>query len=90
MFISHGIVGAGKMGSGSSEYPQRMYDMSSEKRLMIERVDGGWRLSSEGHSPYPENPYSVWWPALRKHPDGTTWGSTLTKEEVLARLEKEL
>jgi hypothetical protein len=64
--------------------------MSSEKRLMIEQVDGGWRLSYEGTCPYPENPYPVWWPALRKHPDGTTWGSTLTKQEVLARLEKKL
>jgi hypothetical protein len=34
MFISHGIVGAEKTGSGSSEYPQRMYDMSSAKRLL--------------------------------------------------------
>ena len=57
----------------------------------IESVDGGWRLTKKGHSPYPDNPYEGWWwPALRKHPDGTTWGSTLTKQEVLARLEKEL
>ena len=56
----------------------------------IESADGGWRLTYKGHSPYPENPYTVWWPALRHHPDGTTWGSTLTKQEVLQRLEKEL
>ena len=56
----------------------------------IEKVDGGWGLYSKGRSPYPENPYEVWWPALRKHPDGTTWGSALTKQEVLQRLEKAL
>lgn len=56
----------------------------------IQRVDGGWMLSTAGRCPYPENPYEVWWPALRHHPDGTTWGSTLTKQEVLARLEKKL
>jgi hypothetical protein len=56
----------------------------------IQKVDGGWMLSYAGRCPYPENPYEVWWPALRHHSDGTTWGSTLTKQEVLARLEKKL
>ena len=56
----------------------------------IQKVDGGWMLSYAGRCPYPENPYEVWWPALRHRPDGTTWGSTLTKQEVLARLEKKL
>ena len=56
----------------------------------LQKVDGGWMLSYAGRCPYPENPYEVWWPALRHHPDGTTWGSTLTKQEVLACLEKKL
>jgi hypothetical protein len=56
----------------------------------LERVGDKYKLFRSGICPYPENPYEVWWPALRHHPDGTTWGSTLTKQEVLARLEKKL
>ena len=57
----------------------------------IESVgEGKYKMLYQGRSPYPENPYTVWWPVLRKHSDGTTWGSTLTKQEVLARLEKAL
>ena len=52
--------------------------------------DGRYKMFYEGRCPYPETPYPVWWPALRKHSDGTTWGSTLTKQEILQRLEKVL
>ena len=56
----------------------------------IESVRDGYKLSTEGRSPNPNNPYTVWWPSLRHHANGTTWDSTLTKKEILEKLEKKL
>lgn len=54
----------------------------------IHPVDGGYQLLTEGRSPYPENPYTVWWPKQRAHADGTQWGTVFTRDEILKFIEE--
>ena len=57
----------------------------------IESVgEGKYKMLYQGHSPYPANPYTVWWPCLRQEPNGCNWEYRLTKDEVMERLEKQL
>jgi len=49
--------------------------------------EGKYKLSYAGRSPYPENPYTVWWSCLRQEANGCNWDYRLTKEEVLQQLE---
>ena len=52
--------------------------------------DGKYKLSTVHRFKPPGPERELEWACLRQEPNGCNWDHRLTKEEVLARLEKEL